>query len=272
MNTTKKIAGIFLAGILAAASAQANERYFTYTYEPETMPKGGWEAEQWVTLRAGRDNAVGQDQFREWDIRHSVEYGVSDRYTLELYVNESQQSFRDPMTGIGSSMWHFDGISLENRFQVLNPAEHKIGLTLYFEPRFAGVENEFEEKIIIGQRWGQWKWTANLTHSLVFEDHFHTANGEFEGSVGIARELCKHWAVGIEARNFNELPAYHRWENTALYVGPVISYRRANWWAALTVMPQVLGRNFAGETTGSGHLELIDNERFNVRLIFGFGF
>ena len=271
MNSIKIIAAL-LVGALAVGPIAASERYFGYTYEPETMPKGAWEAEQWLTLRAGRDSAVGQDNFREWDIRHSVEYGVCDNYTIELYVNENEQSFRDPTTALGSSMWHFDGISLENRYQVLNPAEHKIGLTLYLEPRYSGVENEIEEKIIIGQRFGNWKWAANLTHSIVFEDHFHTANGEIEGSFGIAREIGKHWALGVEARDFNTLPSYRRWESTAFYMGPVVSYRRANWWATLSVMPQVAGRNFAGASTGSGHLELIDNERVNVRLIFGFGF
>ncbi|MDB6022125.1 MAG: hypothetical protein JWQ04_1982 [Pedosphaera sp.] len=263
---------VLVGGGLAVGSAQATERYFGYTYEPETMPQGAWEVEQWATLRAGRDSAVGQDQFREWDIRHSLEYGVTDNYTVELYVNEDHQHFRDPATGMDSSHWNFDGISLENRYQVLNPAGHKVGLTLYLEPRYSDLESEVEEKIILGQRCGNWKWAVNLTHSVVFENRFHTANGEVEGSFGIARDLGKHWAVGMEARDFNTLPSYHSWESTAVYVGPVVSYRRANWWATLTVMPQIFGKNFSGAPAGSDHLELADNERVNVRLIFGIGF
>src|SRR5437879_8677922 len=83
-------------GALGLRPASATERYFTYTYEPETMPKGAREFEQWVTLRAGRSAAAGQDNFSRWELRHELEYGVSDNYSVSLYLNESFESFRDP--------------------------------------------------------------------------------------------------------------------------------------------------------------------------------
>ena len=60
MNLKQKI-GIGALAVSLAASANANERLFTYSYEPETMPQGGWEVEQWVTLEAGRNRTVGQE-------------------------------------------------------------------------------------------------------------------------------------------------------------------------------------------------------------------
>jgi hypothetical protein len=42
----------------------------------------------------------------------------------------------------------------------------------------------------------------------------------------------------FEFRDHNELPEYRKWENTALFLGPVISYRQEKWWAALTIAPQ----------------------------------
>src|SRR3954454_3112363 len=153
---TTLLAGI-VAGSLMAGSAVASERYFGYSYEPETMPKGAWEFEQWATLRLGRNTAVGQERYQKWELRHSLEYGVTDNYTVELYVNENIERFRDPTTGGSSTTATFDGISIENRYMVLNPAEHAVGLTLYLEPRFSGTETEVEEKIILGQRHGDWK-------------------------------------------------------------------------------------------------------------------
>ena len=255
-----------------AGSAAANERYFTYTYEPETMPKGGWEFEQWVTSRLTRNANVGQEGFQRWELRHSAEYGVTDNYTVELYVNENIQSFRDPMAGSSSTTFTFDGISVENRFLVLNPAEHAVGLTLYVEPRFSGPEFELEEKIILGQRQGNWKWALNLTHATDWSNHFRQVEGEVEASFGIARDLGKHWAVGLELRDHNEIPDYRRWENTAIFLGPTVSYRRANWWTALSVMPQVYGANFTGNPDGISHLDLQGHERLDVRLVFGIGF
>jgi hypothetical protein len=266
----KLLCGI-LGGSLAAFSASAHERYFTYTYEPETMPQGGWEYEQWVTARLGRNANVGQEGYQKWELRHSIEYGVTDNYTVELYVNYDVESFRDPL-GPSSTEFTFDGISIENRYMVLNPADHAVGLTLYLEPRFSGVEMEVEEKIILGQRHGDWKWAVNLTHATEWSDHFNETEGELELSFGVARDLNKHWAVGLELRNHNELPEYKEWENTALYIGPVVSYHRANWWAALTVLPQVCGVNFTGNVDGNHHLELEGHERLNARLIFGIQF
>ncbi|HEY5909437.1 MAG TPA: DUF6662 family protein [Verrucomicrobiae bacterium] len=251
---------------------RANERNFTYTYEPETLPKGGLEYEQWVTLRAGRNAAVGQDDFNLWEFRHEFEYGLADNYTVSLYVNHSLENFNEPGGGGHHSHYAFDGVSLENRYLAMNPVDHAVGLALYLEPRYSGDEAELEQKIILGQRYGDWKWALNLTHATEWEDDFRSTEGEVELSLGVIRRLGKHWSLGVEARDHNELPEYSVWENTAFYLGPVVSYQREKWWATLTVMPQVFGANFQDNPSRSDHLELEGHERWNVRLIFGFGF
>ena len=266
----------FLMGIAAAtlalSGAQATERLFTYSYEPETMPAGALEFEQWITLRTQRTKAVGQENFNRWELREELEYGVTDNYTASLYLNFQSDSFRDPATGMNSSSFKFQGVSVENRYQVWNPAEHKVGLTLYLEPRFAGDEAELEERIILGQRHGDWKWALNLTHATEWTDNFHRTEGEVELSFGLARELNKRWTVGLELRDHNELPEYKKWENTAVFLGPVVSYRQEKWWAALTVLPQIYGKTFGPEPDGNRHLELEGHERVNVRLLVGFNF
>ena len=236
------------------------------------MPQGATEFEQWVTLRTQRTKAVGQDNFNQWELRQAWEYGVSDRYTVELYLNEASESYRDPATGGDISTFSFRGVSLENRYLVFNPAEHAVGLALYLEPRYSGEEAEMEQKIILGQRYGEWKWAFNLTHATEWSENFHKTEGEIEASFGIARDLNKHWSVGLELRDHNELPDYDTWENTALFLGPVVSYRREKWWAALAVLPQIYGANFAGNPDDNTHFELEGHERINFRLIFGMDF
>jgi hypothetical protein len=260
---------MFACSLYAAA---ASERYFTYTYEPETMPQGAWETEQWVTARLGRNKFVEQDNYNAWEFRHELEYGVTDNYSVSLYVNESLENFRDPFAGKDHSDFHFDGISIENRYLLWNPADHAVGLTLYLEPRYSGLQTELEEKIILGQRFGEWKWALNLTHATEWSDHFQSTEGEVEVSFGITRKLSGHWYAGVEARDHNELPDYHLWENTAFYLGPVVTYQRERWWATLTVMPQIVGANFSENADNNHSLELQGHERLNVRLIFGIGF
>ncbi|HUS34006.1 MAG TPA: DUF6662 family protein [Verrucomicrobiae bacterium] len=272
MKTTKTLLATMLAAC-AVINANADERRFTYTYEPETLPKGNLEFEQWLTVRSQKTSAgdVGKENFNRFDFREELEYGVTDRYTVSLYLNGKHESYRDvtAATPTDEAELEFEGISIENRYMVLNPADHPIGLTLYLEPTFSGHEAELEQKIIIGQRHGDWKWAVNLVHATEWEDNFHEHEGELEFTAGIARDINANWSVGIEVRDHNELPGYETWENTALFVGPVVSYRQEKWWATLSVMPQVFGRNYEGDPDGYRNLELEGHERYNVRLLLG---
>jgi hypothetical protein len=51
MKTCSRIVIGLIATGLFLATARADEKRFTYTYEPELPPKGGLEFEQWITLR-----------------------------------------------------------------------------------------------------------------------------------------------------------------------------------------------------------------------------
>src|SRR5258708_6920728 len=191
-----------------------------------------------------------------------------------MYLNFAAESFRDVSQHppVNHSSFDFKGVSLENRYMVLNPANHAVGLTLYLEPRYSGDEAEIEEKIILGQRHGDWKWVFNIGHATEWSENLRKVEGEVEATFGIARDLGKNWSLGLEVRNHNELPDYRIWENTALFLGPVVSYRQEKWWAALTVMPQIYGAKFNGNPGGDPRLELEAHERYNIRMLVGISF
>ncbi len=258
---------------LAISSSVADDRRFTYTYEPEVLPKGAIEFEQWVTLRSQRTSGgtVKRENFNRFEIREEFEFGVTDRYTVGLYLNGRNDSYRDVSAAppVDRSTFSFKGISIENRYMLLNPADRPIGLTLYLEPTFAGDELEIEQKIIIGQRHGDWKWAFNVVHATEWEHNFNDHKGEFELTFGVTRDLSSNWSLGLELRNDNEIPEYKRWDNTALFLGPVASYRQDKWFATVSVMPQIFGRNFTGEPDAMRNLDLSRHERYNVRLIVG---
>src|SRR5204863_8383441 len=142
---------------------------------------------------------------------------------------ESLTNFRNPDSGAHISHFQYDGVSLENRYLVLNPVEHVVGLALYLEPRIGPHEAELEEKLILGQRHGDWKWALSLTHATEWQDNFHSTEGEVELSFGLTRKFSSHWSIGLEARDHSELPEYRIWENTMLCVGPVVTYQQGKW-------------------------------------------
>ncbi len=276
LRPNRNILAVLLVGGLCLCGARADERRFTYTYEPEVLPQGGMEFEQWITLRTQRTSGgeVKQSNYNLWELREELEYGVTDNYSVSLYLNTAAESFRDvsQTPPVDKSEFKFQGISIENRYLVWNPADHRVGLTLYLEPRFSGEEAEIEEKIIFGQRHGDWKWAFNLVHATEWADNLHSVEGEVEVDFGIARDLNKHWSLGLEVRDHNELPDYRIWENTAVFVGPAVSYRREKWWATLSVLPQVYGANFNGDPDHNPHLELEGHEKVNIRLLIGISF
>lgn len=263
---------LILGTALLAGTALADNRIFTYTYEPETEPKGDWELEQYVTSRLTRNKAVGQEDYQKWQFRSELEYGVTDRYTVGFYVNDEYVRYKDPTTGRTTDDNRWTGFSLENRFNVLDPVENPVGLTLYLEPTYDGENAELEQKIILGQRHGDWKWAVNLTHATEAEHDFRETEGEVEVSAGVGYQLNEQWTLGLEVRDHNELPEYSEWENSAVYLGPTLSYHRQKWWAALSVMPQVYGWNHSGNPDRNTHLELEGHERLNIRLIVGYSF
>ncbi len=265
-----------MAGLVAttglATASFADDRRFAYTYEPETPPAGAMEFENWVTLGLGRNSTVGQENYNQWDLRQELEYGVTDRYALGLYLNERATSFQNPATGANESSFDWEGVSLENRFNVLNPAEHSVGLTLYLEGTYSGQGAEIEEKLILGQRHGDWKWAFNLIQATEWEDNLSAIEGELGASFGVARDLGKHWSVGLEVRDETLIPGYNEFERTAVFLGPAVSYHQEKWWAVLTVMPQIYGWNADPSVDGNNQLELVDHEKVNIRLLFGYNF
>src|SRR3954470_19409434 len=115
MKNYFRIAIMALSASLSIGAARADHRLFTYTYEPEVEPAGDLEYEQSITLRSGRNSAVGQDSYNRWQFRHEIEYGVTENYTASLYLNHDLEYFRDSSTGTHMSDYSWTGLSFENR-------------------------------------------------------------------------------------------------------------------------------------------------------------
>ncbi|RMD98575.1 MAG: hypothetical protein D6812_13175, partial [Deltaproteobacteria bacterium] len=229
-----------LIGLLAAVSfhgirAEASERRFTYTYGSDVLNAGAVEFEPWTTFRVDRDGF-----YNRMDHRLEFEVGLTDRLQTAWYFNFKAISQDEGMERVTEFEW--DGVSWEWKLKVLDPVADPIGLGLYFEPGIAPGEAEIEAKLILDKRIGDvyTAFNAVFEHEWEFEEQGETEReivGEFD--LGVTYFMTPALSLGIEVRNHNEFPAGEGFEHSALFAGPAVSYATSDWWATLTVLPQL---------------------------------
>jgi hypothetical protein len=257
------------AVLLATAAVRGDERLFGYVEEAEVLPKGGLEFEQWLTHRRGRADGV----FAAWDIREELEYGVTDQMTVAGYLN-FKSTHSEGVTGLADAdSFEFEGISTELKYQVLNPNTKPLGVLLYGEATYNGDEFELEERLVLQKNLGE-KWVTAFNVTLEEEWAFTPTDTEeeltLELTAGVAYKINSHWSVGLEGRNHRVFAPGFNFGNrkaNAWFVGPNVHYGRKNWWATLTVLPQVHG----SPETRNG-LQLDYHEKIEVRLLAGIDF
>jgi len=88
VNRMKRLASLSSLTLAIGASfaiprIEAGERRFTYVYEATTAAKGEIEIENWMTWKTQRE--VGE-RGNELDYRHEIEFGLTDRLQVGVYV------------------------------------------------------------------------------------------------------------------------------------------------------------------------------------------
>lgn len=257
--------GSLAAILLLLASARGDERYFTYSYEPKVLPRDAVEFEQWVTLRAGKEQGV----FSAWDLRSELEIGLTDRLTTALYLNFESLHQDDGV--VEEDEFEFEGVSSEWKYKLLDPVADPIGLLLYGEVSTNFNELELEQRLVLGKELDRTILAANVLVEEEWEfereDRETEAESELvvELTAGAAYRFGPRFSLGIEVREVNVFPEMEDLEHAALFAGPAIHFSRERWWATLTILPQVVA--LKGSTGDSVNLD--EFERAEVRLILG---
>lgn len=284
---------VFAFGVaaLASAPAQADERYFGYTYSAEPMPKGETEIELWATDRRGKETGHYDAQ----DYRIEVEHGFTDRLTVSGYLNLGSHHIRglEPDFEDVHRNFALQGLSSEIKYNVLSPYKDGFGLTLYAEPAWSrihsvegekGTEYELELKAILQKNFldDRLIWASNFVFEPEFEHEKETdeLTGETESewekelklhvTSGLAYRIGPGWFAGVEGRYSSVYPDFthglHR-ETYAVFAGPTIHYAAKKWWITASYQPQLFG-----SPSPRGARALDEFEKREFRVIFGYEF
>ncbi|MFA7238418.1 MAG: hypothetical protein WC058_16295 [Phycisphaeraceae bacterium] len=219
---------------LFAAGVGAGERHFAFTYEVLTHPAGEFEYEQWVTWKASKETDHTFDRF---DIRHELEYGVTDHFQIAAYLSDWRYEDGKSVRNDGVD-WR--GAGLEAIYNFTHPVTDPVGFSVYGETLLADDLFKLEAKLLFQKNIGSWIFAYNFVVEAEWEGYDYEQNkGVFQHIAGITYQLTPRLAAGTEALYEREYDDWSRWGDHVVYLGPAMSYRQGDWWIAVTPLFQV---------------------------------
>jgi hypothetical protein len=247
------LAAAVAAGSVAAATARADERRFTYVYEATTLPKGDVELEQWLTWKTHKEEDHGFDRL---EFRHEIELGLTDRLQASLYVADWHYADGSSVEDDGVD---YDDTAVELKYNFTDPVLDPIGLAAYGELKLGDELLELEGKFIAQKNAGPWAFAYNLSLEAEWEEHgYREREGEISQSFGASYEVSPRFLIGAEALHEVPLPDWHTGGDQTFYLGPNASYRAERWWLTGTALVQAT--------------DVEDEPDFQMRFLFGVSF
>jgi hypothetical protein len=270
----KTAAALGLAAVAGLAPARADETPFGSIYTTDTQPKGTFEFEQW----AGWAWQKPHEDFRAFEGRSEIEYGITDHWVASLYANYS--STRIVPHGASApddsaDETKFDGFSAETIYQVLDPYTHSIGLAFYLEPSYGDDERGLEGKILLQKNFLDdrlvFAANINLEYTWEHEDHQWQRGTAFEVYAGASYLVAPHWNVGVLLLNEKEYDGQLIFGSsshvaTAFYAGPAVHYSAEGWWATLQYLRQLPWGNGAAGEVDNGLVTGAERNRVLARI------
>jgi hypothetical protein len=225
-------------------------RHFTFLYEAPTSAPESLELENWITWK----RMIGPDRSDAVDFRHELEYGVTGKLQVSVYLADWFYENQVERSGFA-----YSDSAIELIYNLTNPVVDPIGLSIYGEIKAGDRLIELESKLIAQKNFGRLILTYNATLEAVWEGHsLQEREGEFQQAFGASYELSPRLSAGIELLHEFVFPGWRDDEKIRnLFVGPNVSYRRGSWFVTVTALAQ------ATNTADEPDLQL--------RTIFGIG-
>lgn len=232
MTTCPRITAVAATAFLTTfCEVSEAGRRFTYVYEAKVAEKGEIEVENWVTWKSGPDGENG------FDFRHELEYGVTDRFQLALYVADWK---------IADGTAYYENTALEAIYQLTDPKKAFLGSALYGEVKLGDEQFKLEAKGILQKNIGP----LVLAYNATFEAEWEGANlgsldesyGKLEQSAGASWKFNDKIKVGGEFQQKFYLE--ENWSmptQSVIYAGPNIALEYGRYFATFTGMIQATG-------------------------------
>ena len=268
MHLSSRVFFSLLVYLAVVPPTFANDRRFSYTYETSVLAPGIRELETWNTFRTGRHYF-----FRQIDQRVEYEFGVANNLMSSVYLNYSSAAADTNRFGAGGDLHSTFSLGFSNewKYKLMDRVADPVGLGLYAEFTLDPHASELEGKILFDKEIGNLllafngvvanEWITELENGRIAT----SSEQEVELNAGFSYAFNERISAGMEIRNINELKGGEV-EHSPFFAGPIISYATMNWWATITILPQLT--SFAGPA--KSHLDLDEHEKLEARLLLSF--
>ena len=241
---------ILLLSILPAFHALGGARHFTFVYEAPTSAPGSFELENWTTwLRTTNPKRSDELAFR-----HEIEFGVTDRFQVSIYL--ADWFYEDGRRRSGST---YSDSAVELIYNLTNPVIDPVGVSIYQEYKAGDRLFEWESKIIVQKIFGRLILACNETLEATWQgEGLRDREGELQQALGASYEISPPISVGFELLHEFVFPDWRDGRKIRnVFIGPNLSYRRGNGFVTVTALAQATNTS--------------DEADFQLRAIFGVG-
>lgn len=204
---------------LSPSTSLADERHFAFSYETITAAKGQVELENWITWQARRG---GGDNANLWKFRTEIEYGITDRLQLGLYL--ANWNLTNDATHDNSV--RYESASAELIYRMSHPTTDPIGSAIYLE--VAGGHNLFavEGKLLLQKNIGKLIviWNGVLEAEWAGRG-LRERTGVLEQTFGVSYQIMPAFSAGGELVHAVAFADWSKSGPNILFAGPNISWR-----------------------------------------------
>lgn len=241
---------------MLSTSAFGGERLSGYTYESDLLEAGKGEVEADLAYRFLRTNT-----YEQADMRTGYGRGVNSWLEAQVLLDFS---IITPETGQGSAVGLVTGLL---KAKLMDGHKDPFGLGGQLSLS-GGTYGHLELRAIVDKWFGNFLIALNVLWSETFIGP-DVAPTRLEQSLSLAYQLPNKLSIGFEARNRSGWSDHPVYLGDAVYLGPTMSMHWKKIWVATSLLMQV-GAFKAKAQQGNGEPnEVLDNERFNLRLALG---
>jgi len=251
---------LFLLSFLVITNViKADRKYFGRSYTANTLSARSLEIELWNTVYLGKSDGT----YYKLKPVIEIEYGLTDNLTAAFLFGVNHERIKT--NNLSSSKTEFDGVAVELRYLFGEIDKYFVDPGIYVEAGYSEEETSVESKIILSKRYNNFVSVFNFITEIEHASAtgINVSSSEITG--GISYDLTTTFAIGAEVSlQSNYLRIFKKNENSAVYIGPTLSYLRENFDFCLNVLAQV-----SGSPKTWNNLELQGNDKYQIRTIIG---